>query len=467
MKQKSVFVCQSCGNDSPKWAGQCSFCGQWNSLVETIVSARRAKTKKQRSKIGRVAPKKLAEVRMGNFVRLKTGIGELDRVLGGGIVPGSVILLAGEPGIGKSTLVLQLAGALAKISARGRLSSGQKNQESRIKKNKTNSLLTTHNSVLYVSGEESLEQIKIRAERLGLGKQDSLFLSETDADIISDQISRIKPRVAIIDSVQTLASEDLSSPAGSVGQIREGTARLIRVAKGSLPIAIILIGHVTKQGVIAGPKVLEHMVDTVITLSGAKLSNFRLLRTAKNRFGATSEVGIFQMTDQGMTEVKNPSAVLIKDRVVKVPGSVIVPVIEGQRPVLVEVQALVVPTQLPMPRRVAQGFDYKRLQFLTAVLSKRLRIPLGNHDVIVNLTGGIKVQDPGLDLGVALAIISSFKNKSLSSQLAVFGEVGLLGELRPVYLAQERVKEARRLGFLRIISPGKFPSLSQVAKSLF
>lgn len=448
MKGKSVFVCQSCGNENPKWAGKCPYCGEWNSLVETVVPTRERRGRGETQRVD-VVPRKLSEVKSGFLSRIRTGIGELDRVLGGGLVPGSVVLLAGEPGIGKSTLVLQLASGLGgEEGRRGRPAKAELKPE-----------------VFYVSGEESLEQIKIRAERLKIGAKGALFLAETDIDTVCGQIKELKPRMAIIDSIQTVSTEDLSSPAGSVGQVKESTSRLIRVAKQN-QVAVILIGHVTKEGAIAGPKVLEHMVDAVITLEGERLGHFRLLRATKNRFGATSEVGIFEMTDQGMEEVKNPSKVLIKDRVRRTPGSVLVPVIEGTRPVMVEIQALVVSTQLPVPRRVARGVDYNRLQLIVAVLAKRLGLALGGYDVLVNVAGGIRIEDPGADLGMALAIYSSLKNVALGAKTAVFGEVGLLGELRPVSQEKQRVKEARRLGLTEIISPEKFSSIREVAKRL-
>jgi len=434
MKSKTVFICQSCGNDTPKWAGKCPYCGEWNSLVETVILAQKQKTKISKLKT-EVKPQRLSQIKKTSLTRIKTGIGEIDRVLGGGLVPGSVVLLAGEPGIGKSTLVLQLSAEMPKVQQ----------------------------SVLYVSGEESLEQLKVRADRLKIISDKTLFLSETDVDTICDQIEKLKPKMTIIDSIQTLTTDELSSPAGSVGQVKESTNRLIKIAKPN-QVAVLLIGHVTKEGIIAGPKVLEHMVDAVITLEGERFANFRLMRSTKNRFGATSEVGIFEMTDLGMKEVTNPSQVLIKDRVQQTPGSVIVPTIEGTRPILAEIQALVVPTQLPVPRRVAQGIDYNRLQLLIAVLTKRLGLGLGGYDVIVNVAGGLKIEDPGADLGVALAIYSSFKNLTFPSGAAVFGEIGLLGELRPVFQENQRTKEALRLGFSEIISPVKYKTIREVVK---
>jgi len=403
-------------------------------LVETVILAQKQKTKISKLKT-EVKPQRLSQIKKTSLTRIKTGIGEIDRVLGGGLVPGSVVLLAGEPGIGKSTLVLQLSAEMPKVQQ----------------------------SVLYVSGEESLEQLKVRADRLKIISDKTLFLSETDVDTICDQIEKLKPKMTIIDSIQTLTTDELSSPAGSVGQVKESTNRLIKIAKPN-QVAVLLIGHVTKEGIIAGPKVLEHMVDAVITLEGERFANFRLMRSTKNRFGATSEVGIFEMTDLGMKEVTNPSQVLIKDRVQQTPGSVIVPTIEGTRPILAEIQALVVPTQLPVPRRVAQGIDYNRLQLLIAVLTKRLGLGLGGYDVIVNVAGGLKIEDPGADLGVALAIYSSFKNLTFPSGAAVFGEIGLLGELRPVFQENQRTKEALRLGFSEIISPVKYKTIREVVK---
>jgi len=466
MKQKSIFICQSCGNEAPKWAGKCSFCGEWNSLVETASLTRSGqKTGSRRKKLA--DPQKLSEVKKTNLARIKTGLSEIDRVLGAGVVPGSVILLAGEPGIGKSTLVLQLAAAISgqrSVTSDQPLATSDRRPVIR-KKNKKP--ITDHRLpiTLYISGEESLSQIKIRADRLGAEKSETLFLSEIEVETICDQIEKIKPKIAIIDSIQTLVSEDLSGPAGSVGQVREAAMRLIRVAK-TTQTALFLIGHVTKGGIIAGPKVLEHMVDVVVTLEGEKLANFRILRSVKNRFGATSEVGIFEMTDRGMKEVTNPSKVLLEKRVEKTPGSVVVPVIEGTRPILAEIQALVVPTQLPIPRRVVQGISYNRVQLVAAVLTKKLGLPLGGQDVMVNVAGGLKIEDPGADLGVALAIYSSFKDISLPVGWAVFGEVGLLGELRSVFQGDRRIKEAKRLGFTKVISPEKFSSVREVVSQI-
>ncbi len=394
----------------------------------------------RRRKRGEVKPQKLAQIASTRLKRLSTKISELDRVLGGpstgsgdaGIVPGSVVLVAGEPGIGKSTLLLQLI-------------------------EKTGGL--------YVSGEESLEQLKIRAQRLKIKAAKAQFLAETDVDTISSTIQQFNNlAVVIIDSIQALSTTDLEGVAGSVGQVRECAGRLTRLAKRAR-IPLFLVGHVTKEGAIAGPKVLEHMVDTVVSLEGDRFGQFRLLRATKNRFGAIDEAGVFEMTDKGLKEVTNPSRLFIKERVKKIPGSVVMALMEGTRPVLAEIQALVVPTQLAVPRRVGQGVDYRRLQLIAAVLAKRLGLPLASHDIFVNVAGGLKIQEPAADLGIALAIVSSFKNLSLPPKTVVFGEIGLLGEIRKVGQVEQRIKEAKRLGFTEIVSPEKFTSINQTVKS--
>jgi len=444
MKIRSVFVCQQCGAKSPKWVGRCPECGGWNTMVET---QEEFKVQSSKFKVARAVakPQKLSEIKFSKKPRLSSGISELDRVLGGGIVPGSVILLAGEPGIGKSTLLLELG---AKIGG------------------------------LYVSGEESLSQVKLRAERLGIKTDELLFLAETNVDIITSTIEQlnnqamkqsnneaIKHLAVIIDSIQTLYTEDLMGTPGSVGQVRECANRLLKIAK-SKDIPLFLIGHITKEGVIAGPKVLEHLVDTVLYLEGEKFGTARLLRATKNRFGPTDEVGVFQMTDKGMESVNNPSALFLASKAGKTPGSVVVATLEGTRPLLVEIQALVVSSQLAVPRRVSQGIDYNRLQMIIAVLTKILRLPLGGFDIYVNVTGGLKIEEPAADLGVALAIYSSFKNFALPPKTAVWGELGLLGEIREVGGSRQREKEARRLGFTNIISPQNYPSISQATKQL-
>ena len=376
-----------------------------------------------------VKPQRLSDVKHIEKNRLKSGYGEFDRVMGGGIVPGSVTLLAGDPGIGKSTLLLHV---LAKIGG------------------------------MYVSGEESAEQVKLRAKRLSIAGDNIVILSETNAEAI---VATIKERLVIIDSIQTLSSSDLEGMAGSVGQIRHSAELLIEKAK-SEGISVILIGHVTKEGAIAGPKVLEHMVDTVLYLEGERFANARILRTLKNRYGPVEEVGIFEMVDVGLKEVANPSALFLQDRVKNVPGSVVTVIMEGTRPMLIEIQALAVASQLVMPRRVASGIDYNRLQLLVAILQKRLSIPLGTFDVFVNVSGGLKIAEPSADLAVALALLSSFKNKALDAKVAVFGEVGLLGEVRRVGSEDRRVKEAKRLGFTTVISPSSVRNLKQASELL-
>jgi len=377
-------------------------------------------------------PLKLSEIKISKKPRISSGISELDRVLGGGIVPGSVILVAGEPGIGKSTILLQVAEAIK-------------------------------SKALYISGEESLQQIKIRAERLGVRGKDLFFLTETDVDAILGAIEEQK--LVVVDSIQTLYTEELSGTAGSVGQVRECASRLLKIAK-SKDIPIFLIGHITKEGVIAGPKVLEHMVDAVLYIEGERYGAARILRVAKNRFGAVDEVGVFQMTDKGMVAVENPSKLFLAKQAGRVAGSVVTATIEGTRPLLVEIQALVVPTQLAIPRRIGQGVDYSRLQMIVAVLTKMLRLPLGGYDIYVNVTGGLKIEEPAADLGIALAIISSFKNLPLPPKSVCFGELGLLGEVREVRQSEKRKKEAKRLGFSNIISPQNFSSINQAAKTL-
>ncbi len=430
MKLRSSYVCQQCGYETPSWYGKCPNCGTWNSLVETVKEIYKSTNDKSTNRrIGVSKPQKLSEVKHIEKNRLKSGFSEFDRVMGGGIVPGSVTLLAGDPGIGKSTLLLHV---LSKIGG------------------------------LYVSGEESAEQIKLRAKRLGISGDNITILAETNTESIIGHLNTVGNLLIVIDSIQTLSSSDLDGMAGSVGQIRRSAELLIAHAK-SEGVSIVIIGHVTKEGAIAGPKVLEHMVDTVLYLEGERFANARILRTLKNRYGAIEEVGIFEMADQGLKEVSNPSALFLQDRVKNVPGSVVTVVLEGTRPVLVEIQALVVPSGLAMPRRVANGFDYNRLQLLVAILQKRLNIPLGTFDVFVNVSGGLKVAEPAADLAVALSVLSSFKNKALESHTAVFGEVGLLGEIRSVGAADRRTTEAKRLGFTSIVSPQSSRNLKQAS----
>ena len=451
MKSHSSFICQQCGYESPSWLGKCPNCDSWNSLIEAVKEDLKAQNAKLKMTTQSSKPVKLSEVRHIEKNRLKSGYGEFDRVVGGGIVPGSVTLLAGDPGIGKSTLLLHV---LAKIGG------------------------------LYVSGEESAEQVKLRAKRLGIDGENISVFAETNVEGIVETVRQedgktgrrednksqseagltvsSSCRLVIIDSIQTLSSGDLDGMAGSVGQIRHSTEVLIAAAK-SQGIPIIIIGHVTKEGAIAGPKVLEHMVDTVLYLEGERFANARILRTLKNRFGAVEEVGIFEMREKGLLEVTNPSALFLQDRVTNVPGSVVTVIMEGTRPMLVEIQSLVVPSQLAIPRRVGSGVDYNRLQLLVAILQKRLNVPLGTFDIFINVSGGIKVGEPSADLAVALAILSSFKNKPINSKTAVFGELGLLGEVRTIGAEERRVKEAKRLGFTTVISPKTARNLKQAA----
>lgn len=427
MKKYSKFVCQQCGYESASWLGKCPNCGTWNSLVETVVVEGPKGAKEPGVK---VEPQRLSSVVSLSQKRITTGIAELDRVLGGGVVPGSVILLAGDPGIGKSTLLLQLA---AKLGG------------------------------LYVLGEESPQQVKLRSERLKIASSRLLLLPQTDVDTIVAQIEEIKPLLVVVDSIQTLTTTDLSGTSGTVGQVRESAARLARVGK-KMGIPIFLVGHVTKEGAIAGPMVLEHLVDTVLFLEGERFYPGRTLRSFKNRFGPTDEVGVFQMKEEGLVEVKNPSELFLQEREKETPGSVVVPILEGTRPLLIEVQALTVPTTLSFPRRVASGFGYERLNILAAVIAKRLGLPLSSWDIFVNVPGGLKVSEPAADLGVALAIISSFKGKALPAKSFAFGEVGLLGEVRRVTGEEKRVKEARRLGFTLPITPATCKTLSSVSQ---
>src|SRR3989344_216897 len=451
-RQVSRFVCQNCGGEFPKWSGQCASCGQWNSLVETLVVPKKKTGFGGRRAFGR-EPVRLSQIKGKGVMRLGSGIGELDRVLGGGIVPGSVVLLAGEPGIGKSTLLTQLALRIT----------------SEVKKSSTS-------EVLYVCGEESPEQIKLRIDRLNTtpgqskaspGVTQLSFLPETDVDevIVTIEGQKPAPGLVIVDSVQSLSTTDLTGMAGSVGQVRECSYRLLNMAKKT-NIPVFLVGHVTKEGAIAGPKVLEHLVDSVLYLEGDKKHVFRILRAQKNRFGSVDEVGVFLMEEAGLKEVENPSDVFLGEGQAGVPGSCLVATMEGTRPVLVEVQGLVNPTQLAVPRRVATGVDQRRLTLLTAVLSKRCGLPLGNMDVYVNVAGGLNLREPAVDLGVCLAIASSFKNKVLPKKAAVFGEVGLLGEIRQVSFAAKRAHEAKKLGYSLIIEPGKVKTIRDALKIL-
>ncbi|MDZ7587237.1 MAG: DNA repair protein RadA [Patescibacteria group bacterium] len=424
-----------------KWAGKCEQCDQWNTLVETLVTAQTKNSRRKSQNSGKII--KFSDIQNKDIKRQTTGIGELDRVLGGGLVAGSVVLLAGEPGIGKSTILTQLA--------------------MKISRKTVGSVLP----VLYVCGEESPEQIKLRINRLSDKVEPChlSFLATTDVDEVVASVEAMakKPCLVIVDSIQTLNTQDLTGMSGSVGQIRECSFRLLNMAK-ELNIPVFLVGHVTKEGVIAGPKVLEHLVDTVLYLEGDKNHVFRMLRAQKNRFGPVDEVGVFTMSGNGLIEVSNPSDVFLEERQKNVAGSCVACVMEGTRPVLVEIQALVIPSQLAVPRRVGSGIDQRRLQLLTAVISKRLHLPLGTDDVYVNVAGGLNLKEPAADLAICLAIISSFKNKPVPAKMAVFGEVGLLGEVRKVSWAEKRVKEAKKLGYIKVIGPETAKDLSTAIK---
>ncbi len=436
-KQETSFVCQECGYDTPKFLGKCPECGMWNTLKEIKVGPVLKSSSTFSSSTEPFKVKKLSEILQEDMKRSLTGFSEMDNVLGGGIVPGSVILLAGDPGVGKSTLLLQMA---LNLSSKGK-------------------------NVLYVSGEESEQQIKLRAIRLTKNmKNDSLFLASlTNTDEIVSLIEREKPALVIIDSIQTMESENLTGLSGSVGQIRYGAGQFIRAAK-TLNIPTILVGHVTKEGMVAGPMVLSHMVDTVLFLEGEKNTGTRILRSLKNRFGPVDEVGIFAMQEGGMEEVLNPEHLFL-NKGNNAPGSVLVANMEGTRAFLVEIQALLVFSKLPMPRRVSAGFDYKRLELLLAVLQKHARLPVEQMDVFVNVAGGLKINDPGCDLGVCLAILSSIKNVNLSRVVGI-AEVGLLGELRTPPFLEKRIKEAKKLGFTKIITPKDYKTIDEVVRML-
>ena len=422
----TIFFCQSCGNETSKWSGQCPACKEWNTLVEEpVVKKAKGKAVSVRSRLeGIKSPSKLSEIEMNEEERIFTGISELDRVLGGGIVPGSLILVGGDPGIGKSTLLLQVCKNLSEL----------------------------HKNVLYISGEESLKQIKIRAKRIGEFKEELLLLCETNLSIIEDIITSEKPDIVVIDSIQTMYNEEVASAPGSVSQVRESTNAFMQIAKG-LGIAIFIVGHVTKEGVVAGPRVLEHMVDTVLYFEGDRHAAYRILRGVKNRFGSTNEIGVFEMRDTGLQEVTNPSEFMLNGKPEGASGSIVACSIEGTRPILVEIQALISRSNLGIPRRTAVGTDFNRVNLLMAVLEKRLGLQLSSNDAYVNIAGGIKMTEPAIDLGIVLAIISSYKEKPIDEKTIVFGEVGLSGEVRAVNMAEQRVIEAKKLGFTTCILP--------------
>jgi DNA repair protein RadA/Sms len=438
MKSKVSFICQECGYDSPQWLGKCPECGMWNSLKEIRISEFKSRNNLPGTKKTAIEPKRLDQIKFEKKQRLMTGFSELDGVLGGGIVRGSAVLLAGDPGIGKSTLLLQIG---LKMS-------------------------TGKEKILYISGEESEEQIKLRADRISSKKNsDLLLVSCTNTDEICEIIQKANPTLVIIDSIQTMESENVTGLSGSVGQVRYGAFQFIKLAK-TLGIPVVMVGHVTKEGMVAGPMVLSHMVDTVLFLEGEKFTSTRILRSLKNRFGPVDEIGIFAMVEEGIKELNSPEQLFLsKDGDETVSGSALAVTMEGTRAFLVEIQALVVNSKLPIPRRVASGIDYKRIELLLAVLQKHCNIPLAAMDVFVNVAGGIKLSDPGTDLSICMAIISSFQNIKISNKIGI-GEVGLLGEIRRPNALEKRIREAQRLGFKDIVSSGKFKTLKDVMISL-
>ena len=420
--KKTIFFCQNCGHEESKWLGQCPACREWNTFVEEKITPVKGAAAGKSVRDGDVVT--LSSVRTDGEERIKTDIQELDRVLGGGIVPGSLVLVGGDPGIGKSTLLLQVCQKLSEKKE----------------------------SVLYISGEESLKQIKLRADRMGKFSEDLLLLCETNLETIRQTIERQKPHLAIIDSIQTMYSEEIGSAPGSVSQVREATNTFMQLAKG-LGISIFIVGHVTKEGTVAGPRVLEHMVDTVLYFEGDRHASYRILRGVKNRFGSTNEIGVFEMRQTGLEEVANPSEFMLSGKPENASGSVVACSMEGTRPILMEIQALVCASNFGFPRRTAAGTDYNRVNLLMAVLEKRMGLPLSNYDAYVNIAGGIRMNEPAVDLGIVMAIFSSYKNRPVPEDMIVFGEVGLSGEVRAVSMPEQRVSEAKKLGFKTCVIP--------------
>lgn len=420
--KKTMFFCQNCGHEERKWLGQCPMCKEWNTFVEEKITTGSGVSVSRISKEVEIVP--LSSVKTDSEDRVRTRMEELDRVLGGGIVPGSLILVGGDPGIGKSTLLLQVCQRLAK----------------------------EYHSVLYISGEESLKQIKLRAMRMGEFTDDLSLLCETNLNVIRSVIEQRKPEIVIIDSIQTMYSEEVNSAPGSVSQVRESTNILMQLAKG-LNISIFIVGHVTKEGTVAGPRVLEHMVDTVLYFEGDRHASYRILRGVKNRFGSTNEIGVFEMRQSGLAEVKNPSEFMLNGKPENASGSIVACSMEGTRPILIEIQALVCQSNFGLPRRTAVGIDYNRVNLLMAVLEKRIGLPLSNYDAYVNIAGGIKMNEPAIDLGLVMAIVSSYKNKPVGDTVIAFGEVGLSGEVRAVNMPEQRVSEAKKLGFSTCLIP--------------
>lgn len=429
-KIKSKFICQQCGFETLRWLGRCPECGEWNTLVEEVVKTNLGKLTPQTG----VQPQSLLTIESLTAERVDLGMSELNRVLGGGLVLGSIVLLAGDPGIGKSTLLLQAANYVAERAEK----------------------------VLYISGEESAQQIKMRASRLGLQAENLFIWPETDLALLEQEIEALKPSLVIVDSIQTVFCGELTSTLGSIGQIKEATGRLAALAKG-LNIPLIIVGHVTKEGSIAGPRVLEHMVDTVLYFEGERHHQYRILRAIKNRFGSTFELGVFEMQNEGLVEVTNPSQAFLAERPLASPGSVVVASMEGTRPLLVEIQALVSQSAFGQPRRMATGADYNRVNLLMAVLEKRVGLNLSQQDAYVNIVGGIKIQEPALDLGIAIALVSSLKNRPCLPNLVVMGEVGLTGEIRSIPFVEKRLHEAKKLGFSHCL----IPYGSKLSSSLF
>ncbi len=433
-RPRTIFVCQQCGREELKWLGRCPNCQEWNSFVEKVVTAPAASFQPI-SPLN--PPQELSRVAIEAADRFSLPLGEFNRVLGGGVVPGSLVLIGGEPGIGKSTLLLQVSALVAQT--RGR--------------------------VVYVSGEETLQQIKLRSKRLGIKGEGLYLLAETDVDVILNQLEELSPGLVVIDSIQVMYLSEADTAPGSITQVRECTQRLMHWAKLSA-VPIFITGHVTKEGTIAGPRGLEHIVDVVLYLEGEPFSAYRLLRCVKNRFGSTNELGVFEMKEQGLVEVENPSQVFLSQRLGEATSSAVVPTLEGSRPLLVEIQALTNPTSFGLPRRTANGVDFNRLLLVAAVLSKQVGLKLGNQDIMVNVTGGLRIGEPAADLAIALAIASSFRGAGVDPQLVAVGEVGLSGELRPVSQLDRRVAEAARLGFKRCLIPEAGAKVSRVPKDI-
>lgn len=419
--KKTIYFCQNCGHEETKWLGQCPACKEWNTFVEEKVIASSASANVRTEREVKIVA--LSEVSADDHTRIETGMAELDRVLGGGIVPGSLVLVGGDPGIGKSTILLQVCQRLAQ-----------------------------ERSVLYISGEESLSQIKLRANRMGEFKENLKLLCETNLGTIRNVIENRRPELVVIDSIQTMYSEEVSSAPGSVSQVRESTNVFMQLAKG-LGITIFIVGHVTKEGTVAGPRVLEHMVDTVLYFEGDRHASYRILRGVKNRFGSTNEIGVFEMRQNGLVEVENPSEYMLSGKPENASGSVVACSMEGTRSLLIEIQALVCESNFGMPRRTAAGTDYNRVNLLMAVLEKRIGLHMSNCDAYVNIAGGIKMNEPAIDLGIVMAIISSYKNRPVDEKMIVFGEVGLSGEVRAVSMPEQRVTEAKKLGFEVCVIP--------------